>query len=208
MVSSPHSRVYSLRPILSWLAPYDQRVIQTPLAIDTVRAQLTAAIEQLNALPTRSFFSRTARYDGYIEQDRLTVIGPYAYRRFKLLTRGTLQSEPTGTRIELILRLSTGHGLLVALQYAILWSWVVLVGYPAALALPLCVILYIVTTFSCHSEASQIVGILLRAAGPQLSARSQGTIIPDGVGWRCGSCGGYVRQDATFCKHCKRPFSQ
>lgn len=24
--------------------------------------------------------------------------------------------------------------------------------------------------------------------------------------WSCSACGGYVRRDATLCKHCKRPF--
>jgi hypothetical protein len=208
MVSSPYSRAYSLRPILSWLTPYDRRVIQTSLAIDTVRAQLAAAFEQLSTPPRRSFFSTAARYEGHIELDRLTLRGPYGNRRFCLLTRGILQSDPTGSRIDLTLRLSTGHALLAVLQQAFLWGWVLLVGFPALLALPISMFLYLATMFSCRSEASQIVAMLLRAAGPPPTAEAQGAIIPDGVGWRCGSCGGYVRQDATFCKHCKRPFSR
>lgn len=208
MVPSPHSRVYSLRPVLSWLTPYDRRVIKTPLAIDTVRTQLAAEFEQLNTPLKRSFFSMAARYEGQIELDRLSLRGPLGTRRFILMTRGTLQSDPTGTRLDLTLRLSTGHALLMVLQHAFLWGWVLLVGFPVALVLPVSVFLYIVTMFSCHYEASQIVAMLLRAAGPPPTTEAPGTIVPDGVGWRCGSCGGYVRQDATFCKHCKRPFLQ
>jgi len=208
MTSLPPPTAYSTRPMTSWLAPYDQRVIQTPLAPDAVRAQLAAAFEQLNTAPKRSIFATVARYEGHIEQDRLTMSGPHANRRFSLLTRGLVQSDPAGTRIELTLRLSTGHALLAVLQHALLWGWVLAVGFPAALALPMSVFLYIATTLSCHYESSQIVAMLLRAAGPPPSAEAQGAIIPDGAGWRCGSCSGYVRQDATFCKHCKQPFTR
>jgi hypothetical protein len=208
IVSSPQARATSLRPVLAWFVPYERRVIHTPLAIETVRVQLAAAIEQLTMPSRRSFFSTAARYEGEIEQDRLTLSGPHANRRFSLRTHGILQSDLTGTQIDLTLQLSTGHALLVVLQHAFLWGWVLLVGFPVVLALPMSVLIYIITMFSCHSEARQIVGILLRAAGPPPAAEAQGAIVPDGVGWRCGSCGGYVRQDATFCKHCKRPFSQ
>lgn len=206
MTSLPPPTAYSTRPIASWLVPYDQQVIDTPLAPDAVRAQLAATFEELNTPPKQSIFSTAARYEGHIEQDHLTVSGPHANRRFCLLTRGFIQSDPAGTRIALTLRLSTGYTLLTVLQLAFLWGWALAVGFPAALALPMSVFLYVATTLMCRYEASQIVAMLLRAAGPPPSAEAQGAIVPDGVGWRCGSCGGYVRQDATFCKHCKRPF--
>lgn len=30
-------------------------------------------------------------------------------------------------------------------------------------------------------------------------------LISDGRGWQCSACHGYLRPDATFCKHCKKP---
>jgi hypothetical protein len=44
----------------------------------------------------------------------------------------------------------------------------------------------------------------LPAAAIQLAPNGQATIIPDGNGWRCSACQGYVRQDASSCKHCKQ----
>jgi hypothetical protein len=37
--------------------------------------------------------------------------------------------------------------------------------------------------------------------------QQQATIVPDGAGFRCSSCGGGVRRDATSCKHCGLPFA-
>jgi hypothetical protein len=70
---------------------------------------------------------------------------------------------------------------------------------------------------SARGYAAQDQGYLLReqivtlegipAAAIQTAPDRQATIIADGNGWCCSACQGYVRQDATICKHCKQPLT-
>jgi hypothetical protein len=42
---------------------------------------------------------------------------------------------------------------------------------------------------------------------PTIDPNAPASIVPGpNNSWTCSSCGGYVRHDATFCKHCKLPF--
>lgn len=47
----------------------------------------------------------------------------------------------------------------------------------------------------------------LPATTLQMALVGTATIIPDTRGWRCSACQGYVRQDATTCKHCHQPLT-
>ncbi len=208
MISSSHPLVYSTQPLLSWLIPYDHRVIVSPLDQATVGAQLAATIERLNAAPAPGWFSSDARYEGQFAGDSFTLNGPIANRRFRLHTRGVLRIDPAGTRIDLTLRLATAYLLLALGQVAFLWAWALIVHFPLVLVLFLNSFLYIATTLTVKYEASQIVQRLLQAAGPPPEPEAHSAIVSDGSGWRCGACGGYVRRDATFCKHCKQPFAR
>jgi hypothetical protein len=206
--SSTHQpTVESQLPLRSWLLPYDRRTIVTPLDQAAVRAQLTAYLDRLSAAPTPGLFSYKVRYQGILVGDTLTLSGPIGGRRFRLETRGLVHSAPGGTAIELTLQLSTLHRLITVGQLAILWAWALIVGFPLVLILFLSGFGYVVTILSFRYEAAQIVGQLLSAARPQPQPGEQGAIVADNVGWRCGACGGYVREDATFCKHCKQPFT-
>jgi hypothetical protein len=199
--------VQSELPVRSWLLPYDRRVISTPLDEATVCVQLNAYLERLYAMPRPSLFSSAVRYEGALERDTLRLDGPIGNRRFRLDTRGNVRTAPDGTAIELTLRLSRVHMLAMLGQLVFLWTVPLIIGFPLVMVLLLSGFAYVATMLSFWYETGQIVRQLLVAVGPQPQGGEQGMIVPDGIGWRCGSCGGYVREDATFCKHCKQPFT-
>jgi hypothetical protein len=206
MTSLIHPTIQTSHSPWSWLIPYDRRTLVSPLPEATVHAQLAAEIERLNNAPKPGWLSSDARYEGTIDGDSFTFSGPLAQRRYSLETHGTIGLDPAGTRIDLALRLSNKHGLFALVQLAVLWAWALAIGFPVVLVLFLSGFLYVGTVLSAKYEASQIVRLVAQAAGPKPSPEATGAIVPDGVGWRCGACGGYVRRDARFCKHCKRPF--
>jgi len=206
--SSMHQpTVESQLPLRSWLLPYDRRTIVTPLDQATVRAQLTTYLDRLRAAPAPGLFSNAVRYQGTLVDDMLALSGPIGGRRFRLETRGLIHSGPGDTAIELTLQLSTLHGLITIGQLAFLWTWALIVGFPLAMILFLSGFGYIATILSFRYEAAQIVRQLISAARPQPQPGERSAIVFDNIGWRCGACGGYVREDASFCKHCKQPFT-
>jgi hypothetical protein len=208
LTSSPHPTVRPALPVVGWLVPYDRRVIVSPLAEATVRSQLAALVERLNAAPKPGWFSSDARYQGALDGDTITISGPIANRRFRLAACGVVRLDPAGTAIDVALRLSTMHLLITFGQLALLWAWVLIAGFPPVMALFMTCFFYAIVTFNVKYEAGQIIQKLLVAAGPPPAPEAQGAIVPDGVGWRCAACGGHVRRDATLCKHCKRVFPQ
>jgi hypothetical protein len=198
--------IHSAHPAISWLIPYDRRIIITPLDEGTVREQIAQLVERLNTAPAPGWLSSDARYEGAIAGNTFTISGPIANRRYRLTTRGSIRLHPGGTAIDVTLHLATSHLLATLGQAAFLWGWALIVHFPIVMVLFLTCIMYVLTTALVKSEAAQIVRKLVAASGPQPAPDTRGSIVPDGVGWRCAACGGYVRQDATFCKHCKQRF--
>lgn len=45
------------------------------------------------------------------------------------------------------------------------------------------------------------------AASPANLPEGSAFLVSDGRGWRCSACQEYLRPDATFCKHCKKPIA-
>jgi len=198
--------VRSAIPAVGWLIPYDRRVIITPLDEAIVREQIAQLVERLNSAPAPGWLSGGARYEGTIVGNTFTITGPIANRRYRLTTRGSIRLHPGGTAIDITLRLATSHLLATLGQLAFLWGWALIVHFPIVMVLFLTCMMYVLSTALVKSEARQIVRQLVAASGSQPAPNTRGSIVPDGVGWRCAACGGYVRQDATFCKHCKQRF--
>jgi len=194
-------------PLLAWLIPYDHCVISSPLEEGIVRSQLAAQLERLGNVASSGWFSTDARYEGRIDGNTLIIDGPIANRRFRLTARGDIRIAPAGTTIDVTFRLATTHLLFTLGQVAFLWIWALVVHFPIFLVLFLTSFLYIATTLMVKYEAAQIVQHLLQNADPVPSPEARGAIVADGAGWRCAACGGYVRRDAIFCKHCKQPFT-
>lgn len=198
--------VESKRPVFYKLLPYDQRTIITPLDEATVRAQVAAHIAQLNSAPLPKLFSYGVRFEGSVAGDSFVLSGPIGNRRFRLETRGTIWPALDGTAVELTLRLSAIHQMAVIFQFVMIWIWALLVGFPLIMVLFLSGFLYVVTVLSFRFEAARLVRQLGFAVGPQPEPSERSVIVPDSIGWRCGACGGYIREDASFCKHCKQRF--
>jgi hypothetical protein len=199
--------VESELPLRSWLLPYDRRTIVTPLDETAVRAQLTAYLDRMQAMPSRGLFSYEVRYQGTLVGDTLALSGPIGTRRFRLETRGIIRTAPGGTAFELTLRLPRTLILMVLAQLAFVALGMQILGFPLVMILFMSGVVYSMTILQFRSEVAHILRQMLSAVDPQRQPGEQGAIVPDGKGWRCGACGGYVREDASFCKHCKQPFN-
>jgi len=198
--------IHSALPVVSWLIPYNRRIIITPLDEATVREQIAQLVERLKTAPAPGWLSSDARYEGAIAGNTFTISGPIANRRYRLATRGSIRLDLGGTAIDVTLRLATSHLLLTLGQLAFLWGWALIVHFPLVMVLFLTCVMYVLSTALVKSEAAQILRQLVAASGPPPAPDTRSSIVPDSVGWRCAACGGYVRQDATFCKHCKQRF--
>jgi hypothetical protein len=201
--------VESELPLRSWLLPYDRRTIVTPLDETAVRAQLTAYLDRLHALRNHSRFSGDLRrYKGTLVGDTLSLSGSSKDRGGVLLyTRGVIRTASDGTAIELTLCLSRAHNVMLLGWLAFVWSVGLIIGYPLVLLLLGSGVVHFIFVQSFRSEVAYIVRQLLAVVGPQRQPGELVTIVPDRIGWRCGACGGYVREDASFCKHCKQSFN-
>jgi hypothetical protein len=198
--------VRSALPAIAFLIPYERRVITTPLDEAIVRQQLATLFEQLNVVPAPSWFSVAVRYECTIAGDTFTIIGPIANRRYRLLTRGSIRLDPSGTAIDVTLRLTPSNLLLAIGWIALLWLGALVIHFPLVLVLFLTCAMYVMSTAMVKYEAWNIIQRLVTASAPAPASVAQAAIVADGAGWRCAACGGYVRQDATFCKHCKQAF--
>lgn len=49
---------------------------------------------------------------------------------------------------------------------------------------------------------------LSESFAPRTFADGAASIVPEGRGWRCSACGGFVRRDACSCKTCHKSFQQ
>jgi hypothetical protein len=81
-------------------------------------------------MPLPSLFSYDVRYKGAHVGDMLTLDGPIGNRRFRLDTRGAIRSTSSGTAIELTLRLSNTHELVLIVQLAFVCIFMLIVGFP------------------------------------------------------------------------------
>lgn len=208
---------------LSLFAPYRRCTITTPVDTASVRAQIGAQLDRLGTYRPPSWFTNEVRYDSRVSGDEFTISGPFNQGgvqfgrrgsiRVQLGTRGVIHAAPGGTAIDLTLSLSDRTLMTIGAQALFLAIGMLALRFPLAIVLFMLGFMYIAILMLFRHEASAITGHLLQAASPQrpfqtIAQSPPGSIVADGLGWRCAACGGYVRPGAPACIHCKHPFIQ
>lgn len=142
---------------LRYLIPCRRTQLVFPVSLMEVERRFASQFRQEIVL-TRRFY-RPVRYQGKIEDNHLLLIGPWANRRWRLRTTGTLEAAGQETRIHLTLQLSMENILVllaVLIFFCVMVSGVGIVGlWPLSL-------LYLATIISFHYEANKVQELLTR----------------------------------------------
>jgi len=142
---------------LRYLIPYRRTHLVFPIALMEVERRFTSQFQQEIVL-TRPFY-RPVRYQGQLEGAYLLLIGPWANRRCRLRTAGTLEAAGQETRIHLTLQLSMEN--ILVLLVVLIFFCVIVAGIGIVGLWPLSW-LYLATIYSFHYEANKVQELMTR----------------------------------------------
>ncbi|MBE9109024.1 hypothetical protein IQ273_06280 [Nodosilinea sp. LEGE 07298] len=140
-----------------YLIPYRRTHLVFPVSLMEVERRFASQFQQEIMLTRRSY--RPVRYQGQLDGDHLLLIGPWANKRWRLRTAGTLEAAGQETRIHLTLQLSM-ENILVLLPVLIVFC-IILAGIGIVGLWPLSW-LYFATIYSFHYEANKVQELLTR----------------------------------------------